>query len=82
MGICCSTDDEKKLNNPSRIFIDDDLGVYDRRIMEEVGICSFCKNGGVFVLYKWIGARYVYMCEYCETELNNRGIRPDLEEII
>ena len=69
MGCCCSSEEIKKNMLINRIFIEDNLGPYDRGLLAELGTCSFCKKDGISVIYKWIGTDYMYICEYCELDI-------------
>ena len=82
MGCCCSSEDVKKNLLINKIFIEDDLGKYDRSELEEVGTCSICKTDGLSVICKWLDRDFIYICEYCELEMNNRDIVKRLKEIM
>ena len=69
MGCCCSSEEVKNDMLINKLFINDDLGRYDRSLLSEIGTCSFCKKDGVSVIYKWIGNDYIYICEYCELDI-------------
>ena len=63
MGCCCSREEAKKDMLINRLFIDDNLGPYNRSLLEELGTCSFCKKDGISVIYKWIGNDYISVLE-------------------
>ena len=81
MGCCCSSEEEKKNLLINKLFINDDLGPYNRSLLEEIGTCSFCKKDGISVIYRWVGNDYVYICEYCELEMDRIGIVEMLKDI-
>ena len=82
MGCCCSSDEMKKNMLINKLFIDEDIGPYNRSLLEELGTCSFCKTDGISVIYRWIGRDYMYICEYCELEIDKVGIVAKLREIM
>ena len=82
MGCCCSSEEYKKNKLIEKVFINDSLGPYNRSLLEELGTCSFCKQEGISVIYKWLGTEHVYICEFCETKINEHGIKEILEEVL
>ena len=44
MGCCCSSEEEKKNLLINKLFINEDLGPYNRSLLEEIDTCSFCKR--------------------------------------
>lgn len=82
MGCCCSSEETEKNKLIDRLFIDDDLGPYNRSLLEELGTCSFCKKEGIYVIYRWLGTDYIYICEFCETKIDEHGLKKMLEEVL
>ena len=44
MGYYCSSEEEKKNLLINKLFINEDLGPYNRSLLEEIDTCSFVKR--------------------------------------